>query len=67
MLELSGWSGHFENVIALFKEFSHKKNLQPHAYPHSGIDRSARTVLRMVQPANFVRLKTLEDNREKDC
>ena len=38
MLELSGWSGHFENVIAFFKEFPHKKNLQPHAYPHLGID-----------------------------
>ena len=25
MLELSGWSGHFENVIAFFKEFSQKK------------------------------------------
>ena len=25
MLELSGWSGHFENVIAFFEEFSLKK------------------------------------------
>ena len=29
MLELSGWSGHFENVIAFFKEFSHKKTFNP--------------------------------------